>query len=92
MDLSLLWVTEPLRGQGYGKKLLEAAEEEARVQDYRGVFLGTFSFQARPFYEKFGYEVTGEIPDYPSGHALYFLKKTLGDTPHGSGSPSPRRV
>ena len=92
LDLSLLWVAEPLRGQGYGKKLLEAAEKEARAQDCRGVFVSTFSFQARPFYEKFGYEVTGEIPDYPSGHAFYFLKKTLGDTPQGSGSSSPRGV
>jgi GNAT superfamily N-acetyltransferase len=77
LDLSLLWVAEPVRGQGYGRKLLEAAEEEARAQGCRGVFLSTFSFQARPFYEKFGYEVIGEIRDYPIGHAFYFLKKTL---------------
>jgi GNAT superfamily N-acetyltransferase len=82
LDLSLLWVAEPLRGQGHGRKLLEAAEEEARAQGCRGVFLSTFSFQARPFYEKFGYEVIGEIPDYPIGHAFYFLKKTLEDTLH----------
>ena len=83
LDLSLLWVAEPLRGRGYGRKLLEAAEEEARAQGCRGVFLSTFSFQARPFYEKYGYEVIGEIPDYPIGHAFYFLKKTLEDAPHG---------
>ena len=83
LDLSLLWVAEPLRGRGYGRKLLEAAEEEARAQGCRGVFLSTFSFQARPFHEKYGYEVIGEIPDYPIGHAFYFLKKTLEDAPHG---------
>jgi GNAT superfamily N-acetyltransferase len=83
LDLSLLWVAEPLRGRGYGRKLLEAAEEEARAQGCRGVFLSTFSFQARPFYEKYGYEVIGEIPDYPIGHEFYFLKKTLEDAPHG---------
>ncbi len=32
LDLSLLWVAEPLRGQGYGKTLLETAEDEARAQ------------------------------------------------------------
>ena len=77
LDLSLLWVAEPLRGRGYGRKLLEAAEDEARSQGCRGVFLSTFSFQARPFYERLGYEVVADIPDYPAGHAYHILKKSL---------------
>ncbi len=77
LDLATLWVAEPLRGKGYGKKLLETAEEEARAQGCRGVFLSTFSFQARPFYERFGYEVVADILDYPAGHSYYILKKTL---------------
>ncbi len=77
LDLASLWVTEPLRGQGYGKKLLEAAEDEARAQGCRGVFLTTFSFQARPFYERFGYEVIADVPDYPAGHTYHILKKML---------------
>ena len=72
-------MAQPLRGQGYGSRLLLAAEEEARTQGCRGVFLSTFSFQARPFYERFGYEVFGELADYPAGHALYFMQKTLQD-------------
>ena len=79
LELTLLWVAEPVRGQGYGERLLRAAEEEARIQGCRGVFLSTFSFQARPFYERSGYEVFGELPDYPAGHILYFMKKTLED-------------
>jgi GNAT superfamily N-acetyltransferase len=70
-------VGELVRGQGYGKRLLQAAEKEARTQGCRGVFLSTFSFQARPFYERLGYEVFGELPDNPAGHSLYFMKKTL---------------
>jgi GNAT superfamily N-acetyltransferase len=77
LDLSLLWVAEPLRGKGYGRELLEAAEDEARSQGCTGVFLTTFSFQARPFYERFGYEVVADIPDYPAGHAYHVLKKSL---------------
>jgi GNAT superfamily N-acetyltransferase len=77
LDLSLLWVAEPLRGKGYGKKLLEAAEEEAGAQGCRGVFLSTFSFQARGFYERLGYEVVADVPDYPAGHTYHVLTKTL---------------
>ena len=77
LDLSLLWVAEPLRGRGYGRKLLEAAEAEARSQGCRGVFLSTFSFQARPFYERFGYEVIADVPDYPAGHTYHVLNKNL---------------
>jgi GNAT superfamily N-acetyltransferase len=77
LDLSLLWVAEPLRGEGYGRQLLEAAEDEARSQGCRGVFLSTFSFQARPFYERFGYEVIADVPDYPAGYTYHVLKKTL---------------
>lgn len=77
LDLDTLWVTEPFRGEGYGGKLLEAAEDEARSQGCHGVYLTTISFQARPFYEKCGYDFVAEIPEYPRGHSHYILKKTL---------------
>jgi len=77
LDLDTLWVAEPFRGQGYGAKLLRAAEDEARTQGCHGVFLTTFSFQAKPFYKKFGYEVVADIPDYPKGHSYHVLKKKL---------------
>ena len=41
-----------------------------------GRFLTTLSFQARPFYERFGYEVFGELPDHPAGHILYIMKNS----------------
>lgn len=77
LDLDALWVAEPHRGQGYGERLLATAEDEARAQGCHGVYLTTFSFQARPFYEKHGYEVVANIPDYPRGHRFHVLKKAL---------------
>jgi GNAT superfamily N-acetyltransferase len=77
LDLDTLWVSEPFRGHGYGAKLLEAAEEEARTQGCHGVYLTTFGFQAPTFYERLGYEVVADIPDYPKGHSYHALKKSL---------------
>jgi hypothetical protein len=37
----------------------------------------TYSFEAKPFYEKLGYEVYGVLEDYPEEHCKYFLKKRL---------------
>jgi hypothetical protein len=37
--------------------------------------LDTYNFQARPFYERAGYTVFGELPDHPPGGAKYYLAK-----------------
>jgi len=73
--IDLLWIDESVRRAGYGRKLLKA--EEAINRGCTQVFLDTFSFQARPFYEKHGYTIFGELKDFPSGHSRYFLQKTL---------------
>ena len=75
--LDLLWVSEELRRQGYGTQLLKIAEEEARVRGAKNAYLDTFSFQAPEFYYKNGYQVFGELSDYPPGNTRYFLTKTL---------------
>lgn len=75
--LSLMWVKDGLRGQGYGSRLLERAEEEARRRGVKYVYLDTFSFQAPEFYKKHGYQVFGELPDFLPGHKRFFLSKQL---------------
>jgi GNAT superfamily N-acetyltransferase len=77
LHIAILWLAEPVRGQGYGRQLLLAAEAYGREQGCQHVELATFSFQARPFYEKLGYEVFATLEDYPPGHRKYFLRKPL---------------
>jgi len=77
LHIKTLWVDPGLRGQGYGSRLLAAAEEEGRRRGCHGAYLDTFSFQARPFYERFGYEVFGTLDDFPAGHQRFFMRKPL---------------
>jgi GNAT superfamily N-acetyltransferase len=74
-----LWVASPARGCGNGARLLDAAEEYAVERGCFAATLETASFQARPFYEKLGYEVFAMLEDYPPGHAKFFLRKRLID-------------
>ncbi len=73
--VELLFVPETLRGQGHGAALIAEAEGEARARGCIGCWLDTFSFQARGFYEKLGYQLAGTIPDHPRGGARYLLMK-----------------
>jgi GNAT superfamily N-acetyltransferase len=75
--LDLLWVKDDLRGRGFGHRLLTLAEDEARERGAKNAYLDTFSFQAPEFYEQHGYQVFGELQDFPPGHQRHFLTKQL---------------
>jgi GNAT superfamily N-acetyltransferase len=77
MFIQLLYLPAPLRRGGLGSRLLRQAEDVARTRGCHGVWLDTFSFQARPFYERHGYTVFGRIDDYPPGGSRFFLAKRL---------------
>jgi GNAT superfamily N-acetyltransferase len=80
--VELLFVPEALRGQGIGRELLRRAEAEAIARGCHHVWLDTFEFQARGFYERLGYRLFGELTDYPAGYSRYFMQKALGgDSP-----------
>jgi GNAT superfamily N-acetyltransferase len=75
--IATLAVREPFRGRGYGTKLLAAAEQYALERACTDAWLSTFSFQARPLYERLGYRVFGTLEDYPNGHSLFFMSRHL---------------
>ena len=73
--IAQLWVSDKMRGDGLGRKLVGEAEAEARRRGCTHAHVDTFSFQAVPFYQRLGYTVFGELTDYPPGHKRYFLQK-----------------
>jgi len=66
-----------LRGAGHGTRLMENAEAYARSRGAVSATLETYSFQARPFYERLGYEVFSTLEGYPLGHVKFYLRKAL---------------
>ncbi len=75
--ISILWVKEDCRKEGYGSALLNAVEKIAKEKGGKLVHLDTFDFQAKDFYLKNGYEVFGVLEDCPKGHKRYYLKKNI---------------
>jgi uncharacterized protein (DUF924 family)/GNAT superfamily N-acetyltransferase len=81
LHVTHLWVASAVRGEGHGTRLLRAAEDYAVERACIGASLETQSFEARPFYEKFGYEVFATLENCPPGHSKFFLRKRLMPIP-----------
>jgi len=77
LHVDILWLTEAARGQDYGTRMLDLAEQEAIRRGCHHASVDTMCFQALPFYLKRGYEVWGQLDDCPIGHSRTFFKKAL---------------
>ena len=75
--IDTFWIDEDLRGRKLGAQLIAAAEAEAKRRGAAIAYLDTFSWQARPFYEKQGYVVFGALPYDAGKHQRFFMMKRL---------------
>jgi len=76
-ELQSLWVDPSLRGGGLATRLLAAAEAEAAARGCKQTVHFTYDFQARALYEQSGYEVVGQVEDFPSGSGALWFRKRL---------------
>lgn len=79
LAIDMVWVGEPLRGQGIGARLVQMAEEIARE---RGCEIARVSVTGDlPFFIERGYELSGTVQqvDFRAGSskAVYWLTKGL---------------
>ncbi|MEQ6353711.1 GNAT family N-acetyltransferase [Lysinibacillus sp. M3] len=77
VEINKFWFSQEFRGKGIGGQLLAKAEETAKQMGATKALLTTYDFQARTFYEARGYQVVGEIKDYPPGSSYFTMVKTL---------------
>jgi hypothetical protein len=57
--------------------MLAQAETEAARLGYTQAYLDTFSFQSPELYLRAGYEVFGQLDNFPAGGKRLFMRKTL---------------
>lgn len=77
LQINWLWCSELVRGNGLATKLLVALEEAAVELGATRAQLDTLDFQAKPFYEKHGYQVKYQLNNYPRMGTRYFMEKPL---------------
>ena len=75
MTIEIVAVPERIRGAGFGRQLLVAAEAIAIESGCAGAWVDTYSFQSPGFYEAMGYKPFGRLPDYPKGESRVFFAK-----------------
>jgi GNAT superfamily N-acetyltransferase len=75
--VDIVFVPQALRGNRIGTRLLQQAEAEAIRRGCRDMWLDTYAFQARAFYEKLGFTVFGRLDGPEPIFPRFFLKKNL---------------
>lgn len=77
LAIELLLVPEIFRGMGLATQLIAMAEEEARNRGCHSAWIDTLNPKALSLYQRLGYEIFGELKDYPVGGSRVFLQKKL---------------
>lgn len=75
--IQFLWVDPSLQRQGIGSELLNRLELQARLLGCKYALVDTLDFQARPFYQKNGYQCQMTLDNYPEQGQLHFMTKVL---------------
>ena len=72
-----LYIDPAFRGQGWGRKLMEAAEAYGRNRRCTFFTVDTMDWEAKEFYEKLGYTVEFARSGFEKNSTLYFMRKNL---------------
>ena len=77
LEIEYVWIEEPYRKKGIGKRLLSEVEKIGKREGCTASCLNTLEFQAKPFYEKNGYRVVYTQKSIPASITKYYMEKEL---------------
>ena len=72
-----IWVDEEYRHQGLGTFLLKHFEKKAKEKGATVMTANEIFDWNVGFFVKVGFEVTGELQDFPKGHTYYLIEKHI---------------
>lgn len=70
-----IWIDPKYRGQDFGTKLINAAEQMAKSKGCLFSTIETMDWEALDFYKKLGYELESEQHGYFKASVMYRLRK-----------------
>ena len=77
LEVQYLWADKAHRQSGLDHRRMKQAEAEAIKCGCHMAYVDTFSFQAKGFYHKLGYQVYGKLAEYAYKHTRHSLAKNL---------------
>ncbi len=77
LAVDTLWVAESLRGQGYGTKLMQMAEQMGIENECHFMTVNTMDWEALDFYKKLGFYAEFERRGFDKSSIFYYLRKEL---------------
>jgi GNAT superfamily N-acetyltransferase len=73
-----IWVEPSSRRKGYGRELFRSIVAWSKEQNKRRIILSTYEFQdALPFWTSLGFQIFGQLDDYPEGQKLFYMQKRI---------------
>ena len=72
-----VFVDERYRRRGYGRKLMQEMERQAREKGVNIIRLDTFNWQGTEFYKALGYEAVGSYSNEEDGFEETFFVKRI---------------
>ncbi len=75
--IDILWCDDNYRKKGIGTKIISIIDEVATDKGLSKLFVDTYAFQAKEFYQKHGFYCIGTVPEYLLGYDRIFMRKDV---------------